>query len=85
MAVEVGAMEVDRKAQSGASQRNSDRALRARIKKTFTRQEESFCLQVDLLARPGITILFGASGSGKTTVLDCIAGLVNPDTGLVAV
>jgi molybdate transport system ATP-binding protein len=85
MAVEVGAVEADRKAQSGGSQRNPDRALRARIKKTFTSQEESFCLQVDLLARPGITILFGPSGSGKTTVLDCIAGLLDPDAGLVAV
>jgi molybdate transport system ATP-binding protein len=59
--------------------------LRARIKKTFTSQGESFSLQVDLLARPGITILFGPSGSGKTTVLDCIAGLLDPDAGLVAV
>jgi molybdate transport system ATP-binding protein len=29
----------------------------------------------------GITILFGASGSGKTTVLRCLAGLEIPDAG----
>lgn len=37
----------------------------------------SFSLDVDLaLPERGITALFGASGSGKTTVLRCIAGLV---------
>jgi molybdate transport system ATP-binding protein len=29
----------------------------------------------------GITVLFGASGSGKTTVLRCLAGLEVPDEG----
>ena len=29
----------------------------------------------------GITVLFGASGSGKTTVLRCLAGLEMPDDG----
>ncbi len=33
---------------------------------------------------PGITILFGPSGAGKTTTLDCIAGLVQPDEGRIA-
>ena len=36
----------------------------------------SFDLDVDLqLPGRGITVLFGASGSGKTTVLRCVAGL----------
>lgn len=31
----------------------------------------------------GITGLFGVSGSGKTTTLNCIAGLVNPQQGRI--
>ena len=33
--------------------------------------------------RPSIAVLFGASGSGKTTVLRCLAGLERPDSGLI--
>jgi molybdate transport system ATP-binding protein len=31
--------------------------------------------------RAAVTVLFGESGSGKTTVLRCLAGLERPDTG----
>ena len=34
-------------------------------------------------ARGEIVVLMGASGSGKTTILRCIAGLETPDAGLV--
>jgi len=34
---------------------------------------------------PGITVLFGPSGAGKTTVLHCIAGLRRPQAGRIAV
>jgi len=34
-------------------------------------------------AEPAITVLFGASGSGKTTILRCLAGLERPDQGHV--
>jgi molybdate transport system ATP-binding protein len=30
-----------------------------------------------------ILIFYGASGSGKTTILNCIAGLKNPDSGII--
>jgi molybdate transport system ATP-binding protein len=35
----------------------------------------------DLRIGDGVTVLFGASGSGKTTMLRCLAGLEIPDTG----
>src|SRR5438045_738295 len=35
-------------------------------------------------AETGITALFGPSGAGKTTVLDCVAGLLRPDEGRIA-
>ncbi|MES2754619.1 MAG: ATP-binding cassette domain-containing protein [Pseudomonadota bacterium] len=37
------------------------------------------------VAEAGLTVLFGASGAGKTSVLDMIAGLLRPDAGRVAV
>ncbi len=33
---------------------------------------------------PGVTVLFGASGSGKSTVLSIVAGLLRPQAGRVA-
>ena len=44
-----------------------------------------FSLDVDFSAAPGFTVLFGASGAGKTTILDCIAGLQTPDSGKISV
>ena len=45
-----------------------------------------FRLQVDLhLPAQGITVLFGASGSGKTTVLRCVAGLERAHDARVAI
>ena len=45
-----------------------------------------FRLQVDLhLPGTGITVLFGASGSGKTTVLRCVAGLERAHAAKVVV
>lgn len=50
-----------------------------------THLSAAFSLDVEFDAAPGVTILFGASGSGKTTVLRCVAGLARPDGGRVAV
>jgi molybdate transport system ATP-binding protein len=33
----------------------------------------------------GFSILFGPSGAGKTTILDCVAGLQKPDLGRIGV
>jgi molybdate transport system ATP-binding protein len=45
----------------------------------------SFTLDVAFRAEQGITILFGQSGSGKTTTLRAIAGIITPDTGRISV
>jgi molybdate transport system ATP-binding protein len=49
------------------------------------RLPSGFTLDVSFLAEGGVTILFGASGSGKTTILRCVAGLARPDGGRVAI
>ncbi len=33
---------------------------------------------------PGVTVLFGPSGAGKTTVLRCLAGLLEPEEGSIS-
>jgi molybdate transport system ATP-binding protein len=59
--------------------------LEVRIRKAFSSAETAFELDLHFRAAPGFTILFGASGAGKTTVLDSIAGLARPDHGRVSV
>ena len=44
-----------------------------------------FRLDAAFAAPAGITALFGPSGAGKTLTLRCIAGLVRPDRGRIAV
>ncbi len=40
---------------------------------------------LSLAAGPGLTVLFGPSGVGKTSVLNMVAGLLRPDRGRIAV
>ncbi len=47
-------------------------------------RRETFNLDVSFTAGDGTTILFGHSGSGKTTTLRAIAGVVTPDAGRIA-
>jgi len=52
----------------------------------FLLRRQGFDLDVDLhWPGRGITVLQGASGSGKTTVLRCLAGLERPDHGYLRV
>ena len=44
----------------------------------------AFRLDVAFEAPAGVTALFGRSGSGKTTVVDAVAGLLAPERGRVA-
>jgi molybdate transport system ATP-binding protein len=59
--------------------------IHARIRKRFAAGPESsaFHLDVDFAAREGVTVLFGASGAGKTLTLDSIAGFARPDAGRI--
>ena len=60
--------------------------LAARIRKERRNAgPSSFVLDVSIEVSPGITILFGPSGGGKSTLLDCLAGLAQPDAGRIAV
>lgn len=44
-----------------------------------------FSLDVAFEAPPGVTVLSGRSGSGKTTIVSALAGLLAPDEGRIAV
>ena len=47
-------------------------------------ERSAFRLSLDMvLPGSGITVLFGQSGSGKTTVLRCVAGLERQGRGLI--
>lgn len=46
---------------------------------------DGFILDVEFSARPGVTILFGASGAGKSMTLKAIAGIVRPDEGRIQI
>ncbi len=43
----------------------------------------SFALDVAFAVEPGVTVLFGPSGSGKSRTLACIAGIVRPGGGRI--
>src|SRR5580658_6363265 len=53
--------------------------LSATVAKSFP----DFHLDIALSCDPGLTILFGPSGAGKTLTLHSIAGLVRPDAGRI--
>jgi len=59
--------------------------LEAHFRKRFAGANQEFVLEAEFRAAPGFTILFGPSGAGKTTVLDCVAGLAKPDSGRIAI
>lgn len=55
------------------------------VAKTFAQsRERAFRLEAAFEAGDGITVLFGPSGAGKTTVLRAVAGIVTPDSGRIA-
>ncbi|MEG0512550.1 MAG: ATP-binding cassette domain-containing protein, partial [Clostridia bacterium] len=52
-------------------------SLCVRVKKSFP----GFCLEADFTCDAGMLALLGASGSGKTLTLNCVAGVQKPDEG----
>ncbi|WP_085792451.1 molybdenum ABC transporter ATP-binding protein [Roseivivax jejudonensis] len=49
------------------------------------RRQGDFTLDVAFDAPNGVTVLFGRSGAGKSTVVSAVAGLLRPDAGRIAV
>jgi molybdate transport system ATP-binding protein len=45
----------------------------------------SFRLKTAFSAGEGVTVLFGRSGAGKTSVINAIAGILRPDSGCIVV
>jgi molybdate transport system ATP-binding protein len=72
-----------------ATPRNSPTLNAARLHATFQKRLQSrsnaFLLDVAVDLTPGFAILFGASGAGKTMLLDCLAGLTTPDSGRIVI
>lgn len=50
---------------------------------SFTVARPSMIVKAEGSLSSGITVLTGSSGSGKSTVIKCIAGLVKPTTGII--
>jgi molybdate transport system ATP-binding protein len=44
-----------------------------------------FELATEFAVVPGITVIVGRSGAGKTTILRCVAGLLHPEDGRIAI
>jgi molybdate transport system ATP-binding protein len=50
-----------------------------------TKQLGEFSLQASFASEGRVTGLFGASGAGKTSLINIIAGLLRPDRGTIAI
>ncbi|MFQ1699092.1 molybdenum ABC transporter ATP-binding protein [Loktanella agnita] len=51
---------------------------------TVQKRLGDFTLDVEFAAPAGVTAVFGRSGSGKTSLINAVAGLLRPDAGRIA-
>lgn len=59
-------------------------SLKTRLRKSHRQVDLAyFRLEVDVEFGPGVTAIFGPSGGGKSTWLECIAGVQDPEDGAV--
>ena len=59
--------------------------LEVDIRKTLRSRDRTFVLEASFSSQDDLTVIFGASGSGKSLTIQSIAGLVRPDSGRIAV
>ncbi len=52
---------------------------------SLTHRLGDFALDVSFEAPDGVTMLYGRSGSGKTTIVNALAGLIQPDAGRISI
>ena len=59
--------------------------VRIDIRKTLRSHDREFRLEASFEAENDSTVVFGPSGSGKSLMMQCIAGLVRPDAGRIQI
>jgi molybdate transport system ATP-binding protein len=59
--------------------------LSVAIEKKLRADRREFHLRMTFDSDADVTVLYGASGAGKTVTMQAIAGLLRPDTGRIAV
>ncbi len=66
---------------------SSEAVVDAKLVKHFRAERDSagFELDVHLRCGPGVTVLFGSSGAGKSLTLNCLGGFARPDAGRILI
>jgi molybdate transport system ATP-binding protein len=57
--------------------------LRVEIRKALRARDREFHLEAVFTAQNDRIVVFGPSGSGKSVTIQCIAGLITPDEGVI--